>query len=316
MMAKTGQPAVGVVLMSFGSAATAEDVPAYLASVRGGHPAPKDLVTEFQRRYRVVGGSPLVQITLEQASALEALLNAAAAEGKGYRVLVGMRHAPPWISSALAQLAAEGVTRVIAIILSPQYSPIIMGGYHRAIQESQSVLAPEATARVAGAWHLLPSFLEALAQRVREGLDRLPPQERESVPVLMTAHSLPRSVVDREPSYIDQLQETARAVAERAELLPGRWQFAYQSAGHTPEEWLKPDLKDLFPGLRQAGHRRVLVVPIQFLADHLEILYDIDVAARAEAEEMGLAFSRIEMFNAMPAFIRALADVVHRELAA
>ncbi|MBI4299020.1 MAG: ferrochelatase [Chloroflexi bacterium] len=306
---------VGVVLMSFGSPATLEDVPAYMASVRGGRPAAGELVTEFQRRYRVVGGSPLIRITLEQASALEVSLNAEAGKKGSYRVVVGMRHAPPLISEALTKLASEGIKRVIAIILSPQYSPIIMGGYHRAVEEASSVLGPYATVRVAGAWHQLPSFLDALAQRVSEALDRFSPQEREEVPVLLTAHSLPKSVVDREPGHIDQLKETAIAVAKRVGLSPDRWWFAYQSAGHTSEEWLKPDLKDLFPSLKAAGHPRVLVVPIQFLADHLEILYDIDIAARDEAEAVGLDLVRIESFNAMPEFIRALADVVHREMA-
>ena len=305
---------IGIVLMSFGSAATPDDVPSYLASVRGGRAAPPDLVIEFQRRYEVIGASPLLRITLEQASVLETLLNSEAEEGESYRVVVGMRHAPPLIFDALAQLASEGIKQVIAIIFSPQYSPIIMNGYHRAIEVAKSSLGPDVTVQVARAWHTLPSFLDALGQRVLEALNRFPPEEREKVPVLMTAHSLPKSVVDREPEFVAQLQETAKAVADRVGLASSRWQFAYQSAGHTAEEWLKPDIKELFPDLIKAGHRSVLVAPIQFLADHLEILYDIDVAARAEAEKAGLRFSRIEMFNVMPEFIRALADVSHREL--
>ncbi len=169
---------------------------------------------------------------------------------------------------------------------------------------------------VAGAWHLEPTFLDALATRVIEALDRFPAEERDRVGVVLTAHSLPKSVVDREPYYIEQLMETVRAVAGRAGIAEGTWSFAYQSAGHTPEEWLKPDLKDILPGLKAAGRRHVLVVPVQFLADHLEILYDIDVAAREEAEAAGLEFHRIEVPNTMPQFIRALASVVHRELAA
>ena len=133
------------------------------------------------------------------------------------------------------------------------------------------------------------------------------------MPIIFTAHSLPRPVVDRDRGYIDQLTETIDLVAERAGLARDRWQFAYQSAGHTPEEWLKPDLKDLLPGLREAGHDDVLVVPVQFLADHLEILYDIDVAAREEAEDAGLRFHRIDLPNTSPVFIRALAEVVERE---
>src|SRR4029453_8083419 len=140
---------------------------------------------------------------------------------------------------------------------------------------------------------------------VTQALARLDPD----VPVSFPPPSLPKGVAAPDPGYLDQIAETIDAVVARTGLDRGRWQFAYQSAGHSPEEWLKADLKDLLPGLRDDGHKAVLVVPVQFLADHLEILYDIDVAAREEAEEAGLAFNRIELMNTSPAFIRALADV-------
>ena len=315
MTAATTRGATGVVLMSYGSPETPEDVPAYLSSVRRGRAPTEDLVAEFQRRYRVIGGSPLRRITLEQASALEALLNAGAKHGESYVVAVGMRHAPPWISDAFTQLATRGVRRAVAVILSPQYSPIIMGGYLEAVDQAMSALGPDASVQTAGAWHMMPSFIDALAVRAQEALGRLPKEERDDVPVVFTAHSMPKRVIDQEPGYIDQLKETASAVAGRVELTPERWQFAYQSAGHTPKEWLRPDIKELFPDISRAGHRNVLVAPVQFLADHLEVLYDIDVAARQEAEEAGLTLIRTESFNVMPEFIRALADVVRGELA-
>jgi ferrochelatase len=233
----------------------------------------------------------------------------------------------------LSDLAAPGTRRIAAIILSPQYSPIIMGGYLRAVEAARTGLPAGTEVMVASAWHLEPAFLGALAERVREALAKLPRAERDRVPVILTAHSLPRSVVDREPEYVEQLFETVRAVARLAGLdddgaptprfslageLPqgARWRFAYQSAGHTPEEWLKPDLKELLPALHAAGHRDVLVVPVQFVADHLEILYDIDVAAREEAEEFGLTFHRIESLNCLPLFVDALAAVTRRTLGA
>ena len=194
MTAKPAIPSIGVILMSFGAAATADDVPAYLASVLGGRPAPQELVAEFQRRYQAIGGSPLTRITEEQAAALEALLNA---ERGRYRVLVGMRHAPPFISDAFSKLAAEGVKRVVAIIMAPQHSPLIMGGYHSAVEQAQALLGPDATVRVAGAWHDIPAFQDALALRVHQALDRLPQGGREKVAVLFTAHSLPKSVVGK-----------------------------------------------------------------------------------------------------------------------
>jgi len=301
-----------VLLMTYGSAVTADDVPAYLRSVYRGRDPDPELVAEFQRRYRLVGRSPLVDITEAQAAALQDLLDAEHGAGR-YLVAVGMLHSRPWIRDGVARLAEAGVRRLVGIVLAPQYSPIIMGGYGRAVDAAAGALGTGAVVTVAGPWHDTPAFLDALATRVREALDRLRAAGEDDVPVILTAHSLPKSVVDRDTAYLDQLAETVDAVVRRAGLDPGRAWFAYQSAGHTPEEWLKPDLKDLLPGIRAAGHRAVLVVPVQFLADHLEILYDIDVAAREEAEEAGLSFHRIELPNTSLAFIRALADVVRRE---
>ena len=226
-----------------------------------------------------------------------------------------MRHTPPFIEEGLRQLVDKGVQEVVGVILSPQYSPYIMGGYHRALDEAREAVTTNLTVRVAGAWHTLPVFIDALALRVSEALDCVPPAERDDVAILMTAHSLPKVVADREPEYLQQLRETADAVARRANLSPGQWQFAYQSAGHTPQEWLRPDIKELFPALRQAGYSRALVVPVQFLSDHLEVLYDIDVAARREAEDAGIKLMRIQTPGIMPQMIKALADVVQRELA-
>ena len=300
----------GVLLMTFGSAQTAGEVPAYLRSVRGGGDPDPAVVAEFQRRYELVGWSPLVRITLEQGEALQRALDESHGAGR-FAVAVGMLHSDPRIDEAVRSLARAGVGRLIGIVLSPQYSPIIMGGYDRALAAAADRELPGVEVRVAGPWHTAPGFVDELAGRVRQALERLAEPDR--VPIIFTAHSLPRAVVDRDLDYIDQLVETIELVAAGAGLAPERWQFAYQSAGHTPEEWLKPDLKDLLPGLRDAGHDDVLVVPVQFLADHLEILYDIDVAAREEAEEAGLRFHRIELPNTSPVFIRALAEVVERE---
>jgi ferrochelatase len=300
----SADPPAGVLLMTYGSAATAEEVPAYLRSVRGGRDADPELVAEFQRRYRLIGWSPLVRITLEQGAELQRLLDTGQGAGR-YRVEVGMLHSTPTIDEAVARLAVAGARRLVGIVLSPQWSPVIMGGYRRALDAAAWRLGPDAEVVLAGPWHRTPAFLDALAERVTEATGRLDPE----VPVVFTAHSLPKAVVDRDPGYLGQIAETIDAVVERTGLDRDRWQFAYQSAGHSPEEWLKPDLKDLLPGLREAGHKAVLVVPVQFLADHLEILYDIDIAARQEAEEAGLAFHRIELMNTSPSFIRALADV-------
>ena len=303
----------GVLLMTFGSAQTADEVPAYLRSVRGGADPDPAVVAEFQRRYEIVGWSPLVRITLEQGEALQHALDEDHGAGS-FEVAVGMLHSEPRIADATRSLAAAGVAGLVGIVLSPQYSPVIMGGYDRALRAAAERDLPGVEVRVAGPWHTATSFVDELAGRVGQALARVP--DPDGVPIVFTAHSLPRAVVDRDRAYIDQLMETVELVADRAGLARERWRFAYQSAGHTPEEWLKPDLKDLLPGLAEAGHRDVLVVPVQFLADHLEILYDIDVAARHEAEDAGLRFHRIDLPNTSPVFIRALAEVVEREAGA
>jgi ferrochelatase len=183
-----------------------------------------------------------------------------------------------------------------------------MGGYGRAIDAVRDAIGPSAPeVSVAGPWHRETALIAALAARVREALDG------SADPVLLTAHSLPRTVAQREPDYLDQLRVSAELVAAAAGLAADQWRFCWQSAGHEPGEWMKPDFADLMPGLAAAGHRRVVVAPIQFLADHLEILYDVDVGAREQAESAGLAFRRIRSLNADPGLIEALAGVVRRE---
>src|SRR5712692_5696298 len=279
--------------MTYGAPAGDEDVAAYLGRVRGREPTP-ELVLEMRRRYRLIGGSPLVEITRAQAEALARVL------GTDYRVRTGMRFSEPAIDSEVRALVADGATRVIGIPMSPQWSDRLMAGYERAVADSCPV--PFALAR---SWWCAPSFVAAIASAIRESLSKLgasPPA------IVLTTHSLPRRVFEAEPGYVDELRRTARAVAEKAGL--ERWSFAYQSAGHTAEEWLRPDLVDLFPSLAAQGATDVLVVPVQFLADHLEVLYDLDVAAAAQARDVGLRYHRRPVPNTRPDFIGALATIV------
>jgi protoporphyrin/coproporphyrin ferrochelatase len=305
----TGAGRRGVLLMTYGSPASLqrEDIRAYLGRVRGGREPEAALVDEFTRRYQVIGGSPLVAITRGQAAAL--------AESLGWPVEVGMRFSAPSIADGISDLANRGVEHAAAIVLSPQFSTLLMGGYARAIEEARAELGDRAPRiDVAGAWHDEPRFIAALAGRVGAALAPLSPDERETVALLMTAHSLPRRVAEQEPAYVAQLRDTAEAVATRAGVPSDRWQFCWQSAGHEPGEWMKPDFADLMPEIAAAGGRSVLVVPVQFLADHLEILYDVDVGAREQAEHCGLGFHRIESLNIDPGLTDALAAVARRTL--
>lgn len=299
----------GVLLMTYGSPSSPDDVERYMTAVRGGRAPEPELVTEFRRRYDVIGGSPLIEITQAQAEALERALGGAAV------VRAGMRFSRPTIADRLAELARLGVADVVAVIMSPQYSELIMSGYRRAVEAAVDELGDLApNVRVAGAWHLQPDFIAAVAGRIEEALARVESAHAlENIPVLLTAHSLPRRVADQEPDYIQQLVDTATAIARAAGLADAQWRFCWQSAGHEPGEWMKPDFADLMPELAAEGHRAVLVAPVQFLADHLEILYDVDVGAREQAEDAGLEFARIESLNVDPRFIAALATVAAYE---
>jgi len=306
----TTKTRVGVLLMTYGSPATLDDIPVYLQNVRGGRPAGEELVQEFRRRYALIGGSPLLRITQEQAAALETELNNMHPGDAQFQVMAAMRFAPPFIADLVPQVAS-GSQELVGVIMSPQYSPIIMSGYTHALEQAvENLNRPDLTVKLAGDWHLQPLFLQALAERVEQALARYPNDVREQVPVLFTAHSMPKRVIDKEPNYIGHLQETAAHVAELVGLPAQRWMFCYQSAGHTPEEWLKPDFADIMPELRRAGQKHVLIAPVQFLADHLEILYDIEIGAREQAEAQGIEFARIESLNTSPTFIKALASVV------
>ena len=305
---------IGVLLMTYGSPATLDDLPVYLQNIRGGRPADDELLTEFQRRYKLIGGSPLLSITRAQAAALQNELHAQYPEGPRFHVMAGMRFAPPFVADVVPEVA-QGAQRLIGVIMSPQYSPIIMSGYVRTLHDAVADLGrANLQLKIVEDWHLQHFFLNAIAERVRQALDRLPADVRERVPVLLTAHSMPKRVVEKEPGYIDALKETAEAVARLVGLSTERWTFCYQSAGHTPEEWLKPDFADIMPELKAAGHTHVLIAPVQFLADHLEILYDIEIGAREQAEQHGIVFARTESLNTSPLFIKALAEVVKEQL--
>ena len=299
----------GVLLMTYGSPYSLDDVPRYVSAVRGGREVGPEVVAEFRRRYELIGGSPLIEITHAQAAALEDRLAGRAL------VRAAMRFSEPTIAHQVAALRAAGVRRIVGIAMSPQFSPLLMSGYGRALDKARDELGDERlVVALAGTWHTEPAFIGALAARIEQALAGFLAAERARIPVLLTAHSLPRRVADQEPGYLAQLEETARAIAQRAGISRERWTFCWQSAGHEPGEWMKPDFADLMPEIAAAGHQSVLVAPIQFLADHLEILYDVDIAAREQAQEAGLRFARIESLNADAGLIEALASVAERTL--
>ena len=284
---------VGVVLMTYGSATTAEHVEEYFEHIYQGKVS-ATLIKDFENRYRAVGRSPLIEITKKQAALLEQQL------GEGYVVRAGMRHSAPFISEAVAECRAEGAVNLVGIILSPQFSSFIMEGYKRSFTDAaQAQGFSEKHIAVAEPWPTEPHLIEFIATQISKSPVR---------PVIFTTHSLPRRVVEKDPSYLGQLEATINAVIEKLDKKL-EWYAAYQSAGHTLEEWLKPDLVDVLTKLHRNKTQTALIMPIQFLADHLEILYDLDIAAHKQCEERGIAYHRTELPNTDPLFINALASI-------
>jgi ferrochelatase len=284
-----------IVLMAYGSPERLDDVPAYYADIRGGRPIRPELLAELVERYRRLGieeHSPLNAITEETRAALEREL--------GLPVFTGMRHWTPRIAAAVERALAGGARTIVGLVLAPHYSRLSIGAYRRQLEEA---LDERAELRFVERWGDDPGFVELLAERVR-GTD---------AHVVFTAHSLPARILAEGEPYEEELLRSSAAVAERAGL--SDWSFSYQSESATGEPWLGPDILDHLAVLKQRGVQHVLVCPIGFVADHLEIRWDLDTEAAERARDLGLGFSRIEMPNADPAFVRVLAGIVERALA-
>jgi ferrochelatase len=281
-----------VVLMAYGSPATADDIRPYFEDIRGGRPVSDESVAKLAERYRCIGGrSPLDDVTEAQRAALEHEL--------GLPVYVGMKHWRPRIAEAVERALEGGATRVIGVVLAPHYSRMSVGEYRERLDAALEDRGAELV--LVESWHDDAAFVEVISSRVR-GTDAW---------VVFTAHSLPERILAEGDPYRDQLLETSRLVAEWAGL-GDRWSFAFQSASPTGEPWLGPDILDELERLAAEGERKVLVAPVGFVSDHLEILWDLDVEARERSVELGLQLDRIESLNDDPAFIAALAGVVQK----
>jgi ferrochelatase len=303
---------VGVLLMAYGTPETPDQVEQYFTHIRGGRAPSAESVARLRQRYELVGGrTPLLDITNELRGALERELNAAAI-GPTYRVYVGMKHWHPFIGDVVPLVAADGVGELIAIVLAPHYSRISIGGYRSALGAALAAISDPPRLRFIESWHLHPQFIDFTAARVSAALADFPPSESgtrdDDIVTVFSAHSLPTRIREWGDPYEAQLRESCAAVAERAAIRD--WRFAWQSAGETGEPWLGPDIVEYLDTLHGEGARRVLSVPIGFVSDHLEIMYDIDYAARRKAESLGMTFRRTRMPNAEPGFVRVLASVI------
>jgi len=291
---------VGVVVMAYGTPASLDDVEAYYTHIRRGRPPTREQLDELVGRYRALGSpSPLRAITEAQARRIGDAL------GGEFVVALGQKHAPPFIEDAVSTLADAGVTRLVGVVLAPHYSRGSVGEYVARLRAACD-LHGLPTAAVES-WHDLPEYVDFLAGAVGEGLAGLPARTK----VLFTAHSLPERVLDGDP-YPDELAASAAAAAERAGLDRwAGWGLAWQSAGRTPEPWRGPDLLEVLDDLAGTGRADgVLVCPQGFVADHLEVLYDLDVQAASRAASLGLAFARTRSLNDDTVVLSALAERV------
>lgn len=297
----------GVLLMAYGTPETPDQVEQYFTHIRGGRVPPRESVERLRRRYELVGGrTPLLDITLETARSLEAEL--ARSTGVYRPVYVGMKHWHPYIADVLAEIAVDGIERLTAVALAPHYSRMSIGGYRRAVDEARAALAHDVAVTFVARWHDQPEFIAMMAALVREGLRRFPEGERDGVVTVFSAHSLPVRIREWDDPYERELLESSAAVAAAAGIRD--WRFAWQSAGETGEPWLGPDILELLETLHAAGARQVLVVPIGFVAEHLEILWDIDREAKERAAALGLTLHRTGLPNASLPLVRTLAAVV------
>jgi ferrochelatase len=308
--------------MAYGGPDSLDDVEPYLLDVRGGRPTPPELVEEVRARYAAIGGkSPLLEITCRQAQALESALNAcgAGAAEPAYRVFVGMRHWHPTIRETIAQISQAGITSLVAMCMTPFSSRMSTGAYYeqldRAIeaQEANPVWREALSQRRIGAWYTHPTFVHALAEYVRSALSGFPARAGAVPAVVFSAHSLPASLIEQGDPYAAQFEALARLVAHAAGLTGEQWRTCFQSAGAQSTRWLGPSLKETLLALASEGTKDVLVAPIGFLSDHVEVLYDIDIEARRTGEEAGLILRRTASLNDQPHFIQALKNIIQEE---
>jgi len=296
--------ALGVVVMAYGTPPSPDQVEPYYTHIRRGRPPTPELLADLVRRYEAIGGiSPLAERTEAQRAALEAALEARA-PGR-CRVVLGQKHAAPFIEDAVGQLVADGARSLVGLVLAPHFSSASVGQY---LERVRAAAEPSgATVSAVECWHLEPEYTAFLEGEVREQLTSLPAKTK----VLFTAHSLPERSLLGDP-YPDQLRESASAVAAAVGLDRwAGWSLAWQSAGRTPEPWRGPDVLEVIRDLADTGRADgVLVCPQGFVSDHLEVLYDLDVEARGAAQQRGLVFARTRVPNAHPPLFAALADRV------
>lgn len=308
-------PPIGVLLMAYGGPASLDELPGYLADIRSGRPTTRAILDEMTHNYRLIGGkSPLLEISTQQGAALEKLLNDGETRPR-YKVYMGMRHWSPWIEDTIRKMLDDGIRQAVGIVLAPQYSSFSIAKYQERVRNGLALNRGKLDFAFVDSYNTAPRYIEALANRVREGIERFPAAEQKQVHVILSAHALPVRIVRMGDPYQDQLLQTAGLVAAAAGLSPDQWTWSFQSAGRTPEPWLGPPLEETITNLAGRDLKNLVSVPIGFVSDHVEILFDIDIKAQALARELGVRLERPPALNLDPLFIHTLAEVVREHSA-
>jgi ferrochelatase len=294
-----------VLLLAYGGPDSLDDIPAYLLDIRGGRETPQPLIDEITDRYAQIGGSsPLKAIAQSAAQKLSERIN--------LPVAVGMRHWHPYVKDVVAQMAADGVEHLIAICMAPHYSFMSIGAYKKVLDEAVEAIDADLAVTFVESWGTHVAFIRGLAANVQTALDRF--EAPDNALVVFSAHSLPALILERGDPYDDQLRETARLVADRLGLPDDRWTFCYQSAAKTGTPWLGPQIEDYIVELAARGHDQLVAAPVGFIADHVEVLYDLDIELQAVAAELGMRVERPPMLNDSDALVEALAEIVQGQL--
>jgi len=299
---------IGVLVMSYGTPQSLDDVEAYYTHIRRGHPPTPELLKELKDRYEaIVGGVfPLRENTNGQVAGLQDKLEQLA-PGQ-YVCYQGLKHASPFIEDGVEAMAKDGIKKAVGIVLAPHFSTMSVGGYIKRAQAKAEELGIEIAC--VKEYHMHPKLIQALTERVDAGVNKLAEAAggREKVKVLFSAHSLPEKIRELGDPYEQQLLETSAAVAKEAGI--EGWEFTWQSAGRTKDPWLGPDILDTLPGHAEAGVKAILVAPVGFVSDHLEVLYDLDIEANAVGKELGIELDRIAMLNRDPLYMETLAESI------
>jgi ferrochelatase len=297
---------IGVLLMAYGGPRSLEEVEPYYTDIREGRPPSPAALRELIERYRKIGGPSLLpEITRRQAEALQGILDAQ--EPGVFRVYVGMKHWHPFIAETVRKIAEDGIETVIGLVLAPHYSGMSIGGYEDRLMRAREAAGAGFEVRVIRSWYDDPSFVDFLAANLSETLTGWDPSDG-TTRVFFTAHSLPERILAEGDPYRGELLDSSKLVAAGAGVRD--WEFAFQSASDTGEPWLGPDILDRLEAFAGEGGRRAVVAPIGFVADHLEVQFDVDIECQERARELGVELRRIASPNDDPRFIEALAGVV------